>query len=401
MTRPAVYQLQEYQPFFLPASALSLAAGEKIWHQFQPYFALDFPSPKTNNRWCFTSLGWVGTLPITPDLTFVIQPKVPLDNLWAMLDVAYGFSRWAVWPGLAPAASSTTADWSAQLATLLAERVCQLVQEGVYVAYQPRQELVYTARGRVDVGRSLLHAPAGRLVCHDEQPTSHNPLNQILAYTLHLIAQSGVCQPAGQHLVRRALAGLPPAPTRPFTPADLDQLTFHRLTERYRPLMALCRFFLAHHTPHLQTGRGQTLPFLVNMETLFEQFVAAWFTQHLPPTYHLKIQPRLTAGRSGGIQARPDMVIYDQQHQPVVVIDTKYKTPSKPALPDVYQVAFYASQLLPCPQAVLLYPQTLAHPLVEQLPLVKVHTLAFHLTGRLQTNGEQLLQQLGLLPTPY
>src|SRR3989304_7909613 len=50
---------------------------------------LSFPSPKTNGKWQFTSQGWVGYIPLTPDLGLALRPKIQLGNIFRMLEYAY------------------------------------------------------------------------------------------------------------------------------------------------------------------------------------------------------------------------------------------------------------------------------------------------------------------------
>jgi 5-methylcytosine-specific restriction enzyme subunit McrC len=75
-----------------------------------------------------------------------------------------------------------------------------------------------------------------------------------------------------------------------------------------------------------------------------------------------------------------DLVLYDAQGQPQLVLDSKYKLPDAPGNPDFNQVLVYA-QAKGCQQAVLVYPEQLKRPLDVTLAGVRVRSLAFPLHG--------------------
>jgi 5-methylcytosine-specific restriction enzyme subunit McrC len=50
---------------------------------------VEFPSPKTDHRWELTAQGWVGYIPLSPELGLSLQPKVSLEGLFRMLEYAY------------------------------------------------------------------------------------------------------------------------------------------------------------------------------------------------------------------------------------------------------------------------------------------------------------------------
>ena len=52
-----VVQLVEYESRFLPQSELAEEEAHKLYLQFGDKIAVEWPSPKTGNRWQLTSLG--------------------------------------------------------------------------------------------------------------------------------------------------------------------------------------------------------------------------------------------------------------------------------------------------------------------------------------------------------
>jgi 5-methylcytosine-specific restriction enzyme subunit McrC len=105
------------------------------------------------------------------------------------------------------------------------------------------------------------------------------------------------------------------------------------------------------------------LPFLVDMNKLFEQFVAEWLRAYLPPAYSLQIQNRYSIGDHENLKFIIDLVLTDVRSGSVIsVLDTKYKRPIAPETSDIEQVVAYA-EAKEAEEAILVYPITLSKPL--------------------------------------
>ena len=110
-----------------------------------------------------------------------------------------------------------------------------------------------------------------QLRCHFQEHTGDIEDNQILAWTLHTIARTGLCSERVLPAVRKAyrsLQGL--LHSNRFPQKHCVKRLYHRLNEDYRPLHGLCRFFLEHTGPTNRPGDKSMLPFLINMALLFE-----------------------------------------------------------------------------------------------------------------------------------
>lgn len=377
------YSLQEYETLVVPATAITPSQGYALWQQYGKQIGVTFPSPKTDGNWHLSGQGWVGHLALTPHLKFHLLPKVPLHALADMLCYAYG---WHWLDGLVHTAESPTHLYTI-LAHRLAQGVLQLVQQGLQHDYQPQLAPLTAVRGRLKLPTQPPHT---RHLCHTHTHTADIPHNQLLAHTLHLILQSQLCPTETPHL-QRALRTLAHISPRPFTPADIDNLTYTRLNQaNYQPLHALCRFFLAHTLPNHRAGHAPSHPFLINMPLLFEQFIAAWLIDHLPAPYTLHIQPQI---HTSLLPIRPDLVIYNQPGQAVMVLDTKYKNTNTAVASDIHQISFYA-QALNCPEAILIYPKPLAKPLAASAKNVRLRTLTFNLGQPIPQAGKAFLKQL-------
>jgi 5-methylcytosine-specific restriction enzyme subunit McrC len=280
-----------------------------------------------------------------------------------------------------------------QVAALLADRVLERGRKGLYRSYLPREADLPYARGRV---RFDDYRPTAQvsLNCRYDEQTADIPDNQILAYTLGLIARSRRCRPEIQVKVRRAyhlLAGI--TTPRPFTARDCVGRHYTRLNEDYRLLHGLCRFFLEQYTgPSHLSGDYLMAPFLVNMPRLYELFVAEWLATHLPSPWTIQSQESITIG-SEGLRFEIDLVVFDEANTPVAILDTKYKTPEKPDTRDFSQVVTYA-QIKGCNRAAIVYPTQLARPLDVLLRDTRVSSLTFDLSDDLEHAGHRFLEAL-------
>jgi 5-methylcytosine-specific restriction enzyme subunit McrC len=135
------------------------------------------------------------------------------------------------------------------------------------------------------------------------------------------------------------------------------------------------------------------LPFVVDMDTLFEQFVAAWLREHLPSQLRLRAQERISVSGEGSVSFRVDPSIEQRtDKQSLAVLDTKYKVGDKIAPEDVAQVVAYA-ELKDTTRSLLVYPRTVRFPFDASVGHIQVRTIAFPLDADLETAGQALLVQ--------
>jgi 5-methylcytosine-specific restriction enzyme subunit McrC len=386
MTTPALLTLLEDQPAFIAREVIGEADAERLWREYANVITLDYPSPRTGNQWRLVSQGYVGYIPLSPALHLALQPKVPLSNLFRMWAYAYGLEVRFLHSLFQ---CQTVRAAYEQLAEVLALRVLSRARGGLYRSYQLHREQVTVLRGRLDMAAAVRQPAPTQWPCEFEEHTPDNEDNQIVAWTLHRIARSGLCSEQVQPTVQRACRALAEGITlRTFAPRDCVGRRYHRLNQDYAPLHALCRFFLDDAQPTYLNGEQPMLPFLVDMSALFEQFVAAWLQQHVPNQYAIKTQERVELIGLGNLRPRIDLVWYERG-APRYVLDTKYKAATLPDERDVYQVMAYAD-FKGCAEAVLVYPSAML-PFHIRSRNTRVRTLAFDLAGDLDAAGQQFV----------
>ena len=305
-----IIKLTEYIPCKIQKDVISDEVGIKLWRKHKEHLSVDFPSPKTEGNWQLTPQGWVGFIPCSDQLALALQPKVELNNLFRMLEYAYRLESFHFLDGLV--GSNSLEEFYERLANVLAKRVLDRSRKGFYRTYLPESERLPFIRGRVNI-RKYIQTPWDiKIHCHYEEHTPDVEENQILFWTLFQIAHSGMCTSRVLPTIRKAfhsLRGL--TSLKIFKSRDCISRLYDRLNDDYHPLHALCRFFLDHSGPGYEYGDKTMLPFLVNMERLYELFVAEWLRIHLPPSVMLKIQEKVDVGESNTLTFKIDLVLYN------------------------------------------------------------------------------------------
>jgi 5-methylcytosine-specific restriction enzyme subunit McrC len=344
-----------------------------------------------SGAWTVEATAWVGILPLGPGHSLYIAPKVPIHNLFRMLEWAWG-ANFQAFEGLEEL--TNLQDVYERLARILVLRVLDRLRRGLARSYQPATDRLPYLRGRLDVSAHLRSPESLTLPCRFEEQTTDIDDNRILAWTLRVIALSGLVTDRSKDVVRQAFRGLShQADVRPFRAADCVGRVYHRLNEDYRTLHALCRFFLETSGPAHRRGQHWMIPFAVNTESLFEQFVAAWLRARLPAGLRLSTQAPLWLPGEPPVDLNPDLVVRNDLGHPIAVLDTKYKAGDKVTRADLYQIHAYAAQLS-CSRAFLVYPE--ARPEVFDVTLggpfpVRIRTVGFDLSGDLEVAGQAFL----------
>ena len=387
-----ILRLEEYSPLELPRDALTEEMARALWQDFAKQVFVDIPSFQNNYQWRLTSRGWVGFIPLTSEFGLELAPKVPIENLFRMLEYAYQIELKTL-PGWMDCRSLE--ELYNRLASILARRVLDRARKGFYRTYVRHSQHLPYLRGRLRLHKALREPWSVDLNCRYEYHTADVEENQILAFTLLGITRSGACSEHVLPNVRkafRALQGV--AELKPVLPSRCCEIVYNRLNDDYQPLHALCRFFLEHTGPSHEAGNRRMLPFLIDMADLFERFVAEWLDAHLPEDLMLQKQEKIIISDEQGITFRIDLVLWDRDgERPVAVLDTKYKKKQKPSTEDIAQVVAYA-EATDTTQAVLIYPSSAGARLDTHVGRIRVRSLEFSLGQDLESTGRIFLVRL-------
>ncbi len=388
--------LPEYEERSFSRQELPDDVGERLWREFGSSpgkrIEVEFPSPKTDGKWRLKNLGYVGLVPLGRDRVLSLQPKVPITNVFRMLEYAY---RLDVFRGPEDVVGARSMqEIYESLARVLARRVRDRGRKGLHRMYVGREEWLAVVRGRLDLRRLAHRGPDPRLHCRYEEHTPDHDDNRILLDALDRVLRSGICRDQARREARdahRLLRGV--VALAVFTERDIVGRDYNRLNHDYRGMHALARFFITHTGPTQRAGGEAMMPFLVDMAQLFEKFVAAWLAEHLPPVLRVQAQESGSYDPEGEIGYRIDLVLYDPARRPAAVLDTKYKSSSVPVSDDVAQVVSYAMKKGSA-NAMLVYPHAVDELHEFMVGGVRVRAVGFPLDRDLERGGANFISRL-------
>jgi 5-methylcytosine-specific restriction enzyme subunit McrC len=326
------------------------SAQESVLRQ-QAHGKLTITRGDAENRWRLKATQYVGAI-VTPDVRVLINPKVPTANLLYLLEA----------DGKPLKLGDTTFDYDEfsdlvpAFATFYVHQLERAIIQGLPRAYRETQECLPVIRGRIDLHRQLRSAglplPTG---CRFDDYTANTQLNRILlGAALRMLRFPGVTVGTRQRLQRLIAqfqdVGEP-------EPADLRSSTvFSRLNEHCRQPERLARMILGTTSVLDAAGSVSAATFLVDMNAVFQAFVAARLKRYLTgiATVHAQYPGHLDDAEQ--VPIRPDLVFEHAPANTAYVADTKYKLIKNKSghNPDYYQLLAYASALN-VPEGMLIY----------------------------------------------
>jgi 5-methylcytosine-specific restriction enzyme subunit McrC len=361
MTTSRILDLREDEIGRFPREMIS--DGEVWALKNSDKFEVEAASIFNQNTYGIRSRGWIGQIPIGDDLLIRVVPKVPVGNLFRMLEVAYNLRSFRLFDG--EIAIESLDDVYERIVSILSRRVLDRVRKGLYRSYLDDAEDLPYVRGHIDVVGVALNSMRGvpRIPCRYQEHTADLDDNRILLWTLQQVRHQGLQQTKVRielDRARRALGGT--ITLAHFSSTDCVYRFYHRLNDDYAPMHGLCRFILEQAGPGIQAGDRTFIPFQLYMPNLFESFVAEWLRANAPKG--VTVRPQHTAKLDANFEMKMhvDIVLCDEvSQQAIAVLDTKYKASEQPSEADIYQVAFYAKELH-VTRAMLVYPSPLASP---------------------------------------
>ncbi|MEQ9483289.1 McrC family protein [Coleofasciculus sp. F4-SAH-05] len=384
-------ELTEYTSKHFSRDHIPQSLIDKLKQDYPKQIEINLKYTQTHDVWQLTAKGWIGHIPLTPNWQIILHPKVPLANLFGMLEYVYNFKTFKFLLGLTN--SQSLAGFYSELAFILAQGILNLYRKGFYRNYISKTNQTSYIRGRLNVQKTLQKPWIIQPICDYQDYSSDIPDNQILTWTIYCITRSGLCSERVLPTVRKAhrtLQGL--VSLQPFKAADCLGRKYHRLNEDYQPLHAICHFFLEHTAPSHKFGDRTMLPFLVDMARLYEQFVAAWLQRNPPQGFLFQSQYLIKIGQNRSF--RIDLMLCNRDTGKVkAVLDTKYKIPNKAADSDIYQMISYA-KATKCHHAFLVYPTDLKERLDIKIDDIQVRSLTFSLNENLNQAGQAFLYSL-------
>lgn len=358
-------------------------------------FDVEWPSPMNGNKYVIHSKGYVGSIPLSDGRTIRIDPGIPIENLFGMLEYAYNLKSFTFFDG--PLQVDTIEQLFERLAAILAKRVLDRLRKGIFRDYVSEEDSLAYLRGRVLVGESFKNIIQGvpRLRCAYKEYTPDLDENRILVWTLYLLTQHQFKREEVRRLVVTAYRQLSNVvPVTGVNIKDCVNRFYHKLNEDYRSMHSLCRFFLENCGPSIKFGGHEFIPFIVYMPALFESFVNEWLKTHAPPTIIVRSQYQVDLKGTDTLTFRIDIVLIDRvSGNTVAVLDTKYKRDQKPTQDDISQIAFYATSMK-TNNAFLVYPSNITNLVSYPAATMTIRSLIFNIESNLDQSGRLFMSEL-------
>ena len=278
------------------------------------------------------------------DLEVQITPKVPIARLMFLLGYLADPKAWHDQPVSFDAAP----DLASAAAEALSRQLDMALRRGVLQGYVSIEEALPTIRGRIREADQLRRRYGAVLpveIRYDDY-TVDIAENRILRTAAdRMLAVGGISDTARHRLarVRHRLAEVTPLVRGTALPVWRPS----RLNARYVPALRLAQLVLAATSWDMGTGAVPVTGFLVNMATLFENFVCTALGEAIRGLGGVpSMQDRSrTLDIDRQIDLRPDLVWYDQNRRSVAVVDAKYKAEKYDGFPnaDIYQALAYCT----------------------------------------------------------
>jgi 5-methylcytosine-specific restriction enzyme subunit McrC len=278
-----------------------------------------------HGRYLLTPTGHIGTI-IAPDCRLVIQPKIPIRNLFILLDPAV--ATYGIEDRRRPVPGTAALDFLAgQLSRLLDERAAA----GLHRAYIERAAQGSYVQGRIDLPAQLREPGFRKDRIHSRYDdfSADVPCNQIPKATAELVVRSPLVGELSRQALQRSLQALGGITAARLGSDSFAEAELSARNADYQPLLDLCRLLVQALSPGTADGDTCCPAFLLNMDRVFERYVTRIVTMSFSDSgfaveaQQLYSANRPTAGQPD-ILLRPDMVVRNEG-ECILIVDAKWK----------------------------------------------------------------------------
>jgi 5-methylcytosine-specific restriction enzyme subunit McrC len=334
--------------------------------------------------------GRVGAVSVG-DLQVVVEPKIDIERLVFLLGYERNPSYWRD----RPVRMDVAAWFPETLAETFRRFATKALEQGLLKGYVQVDETTAVLRGRIREANQIRRR-FGRsipLEVRYDEFTVDIPENQVLLTAVHLLLRMPAVARTTRHGLHRPalqLADVSPLPRGAVRSAWRPS----RLNVRYQPALYLAEAILDGSSFEQWIGDLRVSGFLLNMATIFEDFVCVALREQLlrrGGTSHLQYPTHLDV--ADAVPMRPDFV-RSLDGRPRLVVDAKYKAEKPAGFPqaDLYQLLAYCT-VLGLPDGHLVYAKGEEKPRVHEVAgtAVNIHC---H-TVDLSLSPSELLDQVG------
>lgn len=275
------------------------------------------------HSYTITATQYVGTV-VLPELELLIRPKVPIENLFLLLDVGVPPAAWR--PEVF--AYRTDRNLLSALAGFFARTLERTIGRGLIRSYRTERERLISVRGRVDIASQIRRpGPITPIACVFDEYTADIDENRYLKAAVQRLLRVAGVPSSTRRLLQRELTRFEEVTDSSPDPDLPARLVYTRLNRHYEPALRLARLVLLNLG--LVDLRGQpegtaASAFLLDMNDLFQRFLSDRLRRALRGRLRVLDEPPKKLGTRGEIDMRPDLV-FRRDDRDVYVGDAKYK----------------------------------------------------------------------------
>ena len=245
------------------------------------------------------------------------------------------------------------------LASALAAAARRAFARGLLHGYRTEEEALHTVRGRIRIDEQIRRrfgVPVPVEVRYDEF-TDDITANRLVKAAAARLGRMRLRSARSREGLRWVAARLENVSLVEF-PA-VPEVTFDRLSEHYREVVALSRLILRHTSFETDRGRIRAPGFLMDMNAVFQGFVTQALRDALRVSDRVfrsgELVRRVTLDEAGEVRLKPDLSWWEGSTC-TFVGDAKYKRIRYEHAPnaDLYQLLAYATAL-DLPSGLLIY----------------------------------------------
>ena len=291
------------------------------------------------------------------DLSVLIQPKIAIPQLLSLASYAMGVFK---------PQEERLFDFEEEqalpdtLALALAAAARRAFSRGLLHGYRTEEEALYTVRGRIrfaDQIRQRFGIPLPIEVRYDEftDDITENRLVNAAARRLGGMRLRSTQARRNLGWIASMLENVSPVE---FGTKDVPDVSFDRLNEHYRVVVGLSRLILRHSAFESKRGAVRATGFLIDMNTLFQEFVTVALREALGESERVFRESNIdTLDDNDKVKLKPDLSWW-RGSECLFVGDAKYKRIENENVPnaDLYQLLAYVTAL-DLPGGLLVYAQ--------------------------------------------
>lgn len=283
----------------------------------------------------------------------LVRPKIPLRNLLYLLGAGYDDIRW--WEETFP--YDREQELLPAFLAFFTRSLQRALGVGLLRTYRWEEERLPTIRGRLDFTEHL-RRPGHDLpiACRYEEFTADNQLNRYLRAAVRRALFVPDVPAALRRVLQAELVRFEEVEDTVVRVDALDGYVHTRLDDHYRTPLALARILLAGGTIADRRGSTGAGTFAIDMNRLFENFVAERLRRYLAPAFVLQREPVTALDVDRKVRTKPDIVLRRRDGTLAYVADVKYKLSGTGFArnPDYYQLLAYAT-MMNQPEGMLIY----------------------------------------------